>query len=148
MPLVPPLTLTLAGVPETRTTPPPPPPPGPVTISKGKGFRGPGIPADSAIGLQCETALAAIGGKNNDAAACAAAASGIVCSTVVCEMPLAVKSRSATESESANDNDAAAGRAAAGLIIAIGIISRSGTTAAAHGNAINGCRKSCSALAA
>ena len=91
LPLAPPATLTLAGVPETRYDTATPAAAGAVTIAKGVGFDGPGIAAVSAVGLQSEATFAAVGGKNNDAAAGSAAAAGIVGRKVVGAEPFAVR---------------------------------------------------------
>ena len=102
-------------------------------------FTVPGISTSAALRLQCEAALAAVSGENNNAATRAATAAGIVGRADVRGTSVCRESGSAGKAVCTNDDDSATGRAAARLSVAVGVIACAGATTAAHGDTV--CRR-------
>ena len=98
--------------------------------------------------MQRETAFATVGRKNNNRSPGSPAAARVIGSEVVGGSAVGRERPCAAEPVGANDDDAAAGCAATGLIVTIRIVTRARAASAAHGNAIDGCGKNRTALAA
>jgi hypothetical protein len=108
-----------------------------VSIGQVEGLRVPSVTTSTAIRLQGEPTLSAIGCEDNDGAARATASARIVGGSVVGIQSVGGESGCTGQAIGANENHSSAGRPTAGLIVTVRIISSSCTASAADRNAVN-----------